>query len=145
MHIQQLQPYPSTLFCYNSLLNTGGVVTGNNVDAVCPGGGSAAARAHNAYRQSSTCWRWSPRTSAGLSARQSPPSAPLCPSGQRKKTKQAAMWVNIRAKRWLSALLSPRVQRPDTEIHVYRCTLTYPIGHFAQWCKSNPLCERHLK
>lgn len=39
MHIQQLQSYPSMFFCYNSLLNTGGVVTGNNVDAVCPGGG----------------------------------------------------------------------------------------------------------
>lgn len=86
MHIQQLQPYPSTLFFVIIAFWIWVVLSQEIMLMQCAlGGGSAAARAHNAHRQSSTCWRWSPRTSAGLSARQSPPSAPLCPSGQRKR------------------------------------------------------------
>lgn len=63
----------------------GGRVTGNNVDRKkkVPGV-STAVRAHNTHRQSSTCWRWSLRTFAGLSARPLPPSAPPCPSGQKQ-------------------------------------------------------------
>lgn len=46
-------------------------------------GVSTAVHAHNTHHQSSTCWRWSLRTFAGLSARPLPPSAPPYPSGQK--------------------------------------------------------------
>lgn len=72
-------------------------------------GVSMAVRGHTTHRQSSTCWRWSPRTFAGLSARPLPPSAPPSPSGQ----KQSAMWVNILLKQCLLALLSPSLGSAD--------------------------------
>lgn len=72
-------------------------------------GVSMAVRDHTTHRQSSTCWRWSPRTFAGLSARPLPPSAPPSPSGQ----KQSAMWVNILLKQCLLALLSPSLGSAD--------------------------------
>lgn len=104
-------------------------------------GVSAAVHARNTHRQSSTCWRWSLRTFAGLSARPLPPSAPPWPSGQ----KQAAMWVNILPKRWLRALLSPSLSsaaRHKEEIHFYGCAPN-AVALFELWSKWNLLQGWH--